>query len=121
MTADTPTPRKHPAKSGAERQRRYRQRKKLHFLEATEDTYKWLQIIRKQKSWSTEQAVSEALTLLQAELKGAARSAALAETHNRTTEEGARFVASQSVEPLKTPSKPKPSELEEIDGQGNLL
>jgi hypothetical protein len=48
MMAYTPTPRKHPAKSGAERQRRYRQRKKLHFLELTEDMYARLQNIRKE-------------------------------------------------------------------------
>ncbi len=106
------------AKTGAERQRAYRQRKTLRFLEVTDETYSRLQAIRKQKEWTLKQTVAEALTLLEAELKAAARSADLAEMYKRAVAEQAQHGA-QAAQP---PRKPKPPpEPEVIEGQASLL
>lgn len=86
----------------------------------TEKTYGRLRAIRMQKSWSIEQAVTEALTLLETELKAVARSAVLTEMHKR--EEEARHGSSLPAKSPKKSRKPKPQpEPEEVDGQGSLL
>jgi hypothetical protein len=121
LEADAPNPNRpkgQAAQTGAERQRAYRQRKTLRFLEVTDDIYSRLQAIRKQKGWTLKQTVAEALTLLEAELKGQARSADLAEMYKQAVAEQAQYGA-QAAQP---PRKPKPPpEPEVIEGQGQLL
>jgi hypothetical protein len=111
-------PSRQAAKTGVERQRAYRQRKTLRFLEVTDETYSRLQAIRKQKGWTLNQTFMEALTLLEAELKAAARSADLADMYKRAVAEQAQHGA-QSAQPPRRP-KPPP-EPEVIEGQASLL
>ncbi len=123
MTLESHAPnRKRPsrqaAKTGAERQQAYRQRKTLRFLEVTDETYSRLQAIRKKKEWTLNQTVAEALTLLEAELKAAARSADLAEMYKRAVAEQAQLGAQAAKQPRKPKPPPEP---EVIEGQASLL
>jgi hypothetical protein len=113
-------PRGQVPQTGAERQQGYRQRKKLRFLEVTEETRGRLRAICEQKGWSIEQTVVQALTLLEAELQVEARSAALAEIHKR--EQEAQLGSSPPVKQPKQARKPiVPAEPVEVAGQGSLL
>jgi hypothetical protein len=122
---DTPAPKQPRAKAsqtGAERQRRHRQNKKLHFFEVTEGTYALLKAIRQQKTWTIEKTVKQALILLEAELNAAAPAITLAEIHKAAAEDKERHEASEPVRARVKTRKPNtPLMPKEIDGQGSLL
>lgn len=108
--------------AGAARQRAYRQRKKLRFLEVTEETHGRLKTICEQKAWSIDQTVAQALASLEAVLKSEVSSAALTEMHKCA---GDVRVVRDIPRSAKSPDLPRkrklPPVLEEIEGQGSLL
>jgi len=108
--------------SPVEIQRRYRQRKKLRFLELTESTYARLQAICHDKRWSIEETFIQALTLLEASLQAAAPPAAVVDIRKEPAEDQANYNRTKPEKASVKSRKPKLSPVPEaIDGQGSLL
>lgn len=113
---------KNSAAGNAERQRRHRQRHKLHVLELPEEAHSQLQAICRQKGWTIRRAVAEAMSLLQAQMDTETRSALLVEMHSQAVAEQAKFDAAyRRSAPEKPRKRQPPPEPKDVEGQGNLL